>query len=156
MLESCVGDLKACNFIKSRLQHMCFRFNTAKYLVYTCLIPWKILKTTHGWCEWHALTLLSMWIVLSSLPWLSSMVSRMRNAHSFQAACQQKLLLFAPNTVKMFQIPWYSLFLWMWFCNIKITIRKAIFNSSPYSCIILQLLLKILHNKPLKSVPRKP
>ena len=27
-----VADLKACNFIKKRLQHRCFPVNTAKYL----------------------------------------------------------------------------------------------------------------------------
>ena len=48
-------------------------------IVYSVYMPntMKNLKTTHGWCEWHALTLLSTWIISSSLPWLSGMVSRM-------------------------------------------------------------------------------
>ena len=33
------------------------------------------------------------------------------HAQSFQAGRQQKLLIFVPNTVKIFQIPWYCLFL---------------------------------------------
>ena len=53
-------------------------------ITYTCLIPWQIQKITYSGCERHTLTLLSLYTVFSSLPWLSGMVSQLRMCSLFK------------------------------------------------------------------------
>ena len=50
----------------------------------TCLIPWQIQRITYSGRERHTLTLLSPYIVFSSLPWLSGMVSQLRMSRLFE------------------------------------------------------------------------
>ena len=110
-----------CNHISSVAETSFFR---PKYyclikLAYIRLIPWKNKKTAHSWCKRHTLT------------FFSSMVMQLCMRSLFEQDVIKKLLVFVLNTVKLLQIPCHSLFIWIWFYDIKIA------NGKQYSTYYL-------------------
>ena len=92
---------------------------------------------SHSWREQHTLTFFSWYTVFSSLPGLSN-GAPVVHVQSLRAGRHQKLLVFALNIVKLFQIPYCSLFLWIWFCDIKITNGKADASTVPSQTLIIK------------------
>ena len=81
------------------------------YVSYLVLISWKIQKTTDGWCKLDTSILLSLHSFTNSVTFQCGIL--VAHVQSFWVGCQEKLLLFVRNTMKMFQIQWYNLFLWI-------------------------------------------